>query len=229
MNNRISGFALAAFLAVATVGCGSSGGGSPAVVGNGIGPGAMPDTKTPPVSEPDLRLRLLTGTDLGRDYTPALAGDARRDDTGLTGCPALEKLNGKMDSDGLFAVKVKASFSYNAGSTGSSTLTEDLYSDIPAKLSKGTADLFAAYESCPKFTLSSGTSPVQIEIGKAAAPEGVGDERYAQTMTVTSGTSTTIVKQVAVRSGNVMVWLSGSPGLVDKELPGALKKAAAGK
>lgn len=222
MNNRITGLALAAFVALGTVGCSSSGEGSPAAGGKDTVLGSMQDTTTPPVGESDLRLRLLTAADLGQGYLETPTTDTRRDDVGLTGCPALEKMSGGAPS---FAVKAKTSFSYTAGSTSSSTLGEELYSDTPAKLAKGTKDLFAAYASCPSFTMSTGTTPVQIAIGKAAAPEGIGDERYAQTMTITTSTSTTILKQVAVRAGNVMVMLTGSPGLVDKDLPGAVEKA----
>ncbi|MEV6956559.1 hypothetical protein [Streptomyces sp. NPDC051183] len=227
MNNRITGLALAAFVALGTVGCSSSGEGSPAASGKDTILGSMQDTTTPPVSESDLRLRLLTAADLGQGYLETPATDTtRRDDIGLTGCPALEKLGGGAPA---FAVKAKTSFTYTAGSTSSSTLGEELYSDTPAKLSKSTKDLFAAYASCPSFTMSTGTTPVQIAIGKTAAPEGIGDERYAQTMTITTSTSTTILKQVAVRAGNVMVMLTGSPGLVDKDLPGAVEKAKAKK
>ncbi|WP_327258277.1 hypothetical protein [Streptomyces sp. NBC_01244] len=220
MNHRISGLALAAFLALAAVGCGTS--------SQGLSPaGVKPDTTTPPVSESDLRLRLLTGADLGQDYTEVPTSPARTDGVGMSGCPALEKLDGPSGDGALdFATRVKASFTYSETTGGSiSKLGEELYSDTPAKLAQSTKALFDAYASCPSFNLNSGTTPVKIEIKKETPPKGLGDEQYAQTMTVVTGSSTTVLRQTAVRAGTIMVMLSGEPSLVTKELPAAVQKA----
>ncbi|MFE4263367.1 hypothetical protein [Streptomyces sp. NPDC056883] len=223
MNHRISGLALAAFLALATAGCGSSS-------QDPFPAGVKPDTTTPPVSESDLRLRLLTGADLGQDYTEVPTSPARTGG-GMSGCPALEKLDGPSGDGALdFSARVKASFTYSTAVGGDvSKLGEELYSDTPAKLAQSTKALFDAYASCPSFNLNSGTTPVKIEIKKETAPKGLGDEQYAQTMTVVTGSSTTVLRQTAVRAGNIMVMLSGEPSLVAKDLPAAVQKAKAGK
>lgn len=224
MNNRTTGLALATLVALAAVGCSSASGTGRSGAANSAVAGE--DTTTPPVSQAELHRRLLTSADLGQGYTEVPDSGKQRSDVGITGCPALEKLgDSAQDGELAFAVKAKAGFAYTAGSTGNSTLGEELHSDTPAKLSEGTRALFKAYESCPSFTMTSGTTPVKIEIGSASAPSDLGDERYAHTMTVASGASTTVLKQVAVRTGNVVVMLTGAPGLVDAQLPAAVEKA----
>jgi hypothetical protein len=49
----------------------------------------------------------------------------------------------------------------------------------------------------------------------------------SQLLTYSVGGQRSVVKQTAVRSGNVLVVVSGSPGLVDANLEKALAKAQA--
>lgn len=60
---------------------------------------------------------------------------------------------------------------------------------------------------------------------KTTAPR-LGDEGWAQFVVYNadSGASTT-QKQVAVRSGSVVIMLSGAPGLVDSHIEAAVDKA----
>ncbi|KUO15427.1 hypothetical protein [Streptomyces dysideae] len=59
-----------------------------------------------------------------------------------------------------------------------------------------------------------------------AAPD-LGDEQWSQLLTHLVGGQRSVVKQTAVRVGNVLVIVSGLPGLVDANLEKALAKAEA--
>ena len=61
---------------------------------------------------------------------------------------------------------------------------------------------------------------------KTAAPD-LGDEQWSQLLTYSVGGHRGVVKQTAVRIGNVLVIVSGSPGLVDASLDKALARAQA--
>ncbi|MGW4345272.1 hypothetical protein ACWEL8_09370 [Streptomyces sp. NPDC004690] len=60
---------------------------------------------------------------------------------------------------------------------------------------------------------------------KLTAPHGLGDEQWSQLLVFSAAGRTTVLKQTAVRAGNVLVVLSGSPALVDLHVGRALVKA----
>jgi hypothetical protein len=123
-----------------------------------------------------------------------------------------------------FFRKAKASFAYVGGSD--SELSEELYSDSAAKLSKGIGQISDAMLSCPTYQVASGGTVIDMGTQKTAAPD-LGDEQWSQLLTYSVGGQRSVVKQTAVRSGNVLVVVSGSPGLVDANLEKALAKAQA--
>ncbi|MER5443998.1 hypothetical protein, partial [Streptomyces sp. NPDC002790] len=150
------------------------------------------------------------------------------DDVTVIGCPALEKLGGDTAAGtGLdFARKAKVAFTYTASST--SEVSEELYSDSPAKLSKGISKVFDAMLSCPSYQVASGSTLVDMGTAKSAAPE-LGDEQWSQLLTFSAGGQRSVVKQTAIRTCNILVLVSGSPGLVDAHLNKALAKARAAR
>ncbi|WP_406220771.1 hypothetical protein [Streptomyces decoyicus] len=176
------------------------------------------------MSVTQLRGHLLTKADLGDGYDLAPPRAAHHDDVTIQGCPALDQLGVDPPGSSLdFHRKVTASFTY--GSAPSSTISEELYSDRPAKLATGTKKAFDAFVSCPQFTLIVGTRSIPVMTDKTTAPR-LGDEGWAQFVVYNadSGASTT-QKQVAVRSGSVVIMLSGAPGLVDSHIEAAVDKA----
>ncbi|WP_327352801.1 hypothetical protein [Streptomyces sp. NBC_01304] len=90
-----------------------------------------------PLSSAQLNQRLLNESDLGEGYTRKPEAPRRNNDVTVIGCPALEKLGSDAATgSGLdFTRKAKASFAYTG--TSSSEVSEELYSDSAAKLSKG--------------------------------------------------------------------------------------------
>ncbi|MGY4968370.1 hypothetical protein ACWGCC_03945 [Streptomyces nigrescens] len=186
---------------------------------------ATPRVTTAPVlSATQLKRRLLTKDDLGAGYSDAPQQQAEHDDVSLKGCPALEQLSADPTGSSLdFRRKATTSFSYNGSS--SSTVSEELYSDQPAKLSAGTKEVFDAFTDCPQFTLTAGTRSIPVAVDKTAAPH-LGDEGWAQFVIYNADTgSSTTQKQVAIRTGAVVVMLSGAPGLVDSQIETAVQKA----
>ncbi|MET8683647.1 hypothetical protein ABZV77_05470 [Streptomyces sp. NPDC004732] len=181
-----------------------------------------------PLSSAQLNHRLLNESDLGEGYTRKPETPRRNDDVTVIGCPALEKLGGHTATgSGLdFARKAKASFAYTGSS--SSEVAEELYSDNPAKLSKGIGKVFDAMLSCPSYQVASGSTVVDMGTEKSAAPD-LGDEQWSQLLTFSAGGQRSVVKQTAIRTGNVLVIVSGSPGLVDAHLDKALAKVRAPK
>ncbi|MEH0658413.1 hypothetical protein QA860_11855 [Streptomyces stelliscabiei] len=177
-----------------------------------------------PLSSAALDKRLLDESDLGEDYTRVPQRPAAHDDVTVIGCPALEKLGGDTATGTSLAFprKAKASFTY-AGATGSE-LSEELYSDTAAKLSKGIGEIFDAMVSCPAYQVLSGSTAIDMRTQETAAP-ALGDEQWSQLLTFSAGGQRSIVKQTALRSGTVVVIVSGSPGLVDANLKKALDKA----
>ncbi|MFG3364255.1 hypothetical protein ACGF0K_04680 [Streptomyces sp. NPDC048156] len=121
-----------------------------------------------------------------------------------------------------FPRKAKVSFTYTGSST--SEVSEELYSDSTVKLSKGIGKVFDAMLSCPSYQVASGSTVVTIKTEKAGAAR-LGDERWSQLLTFTAGGRSSVVKQTAVRTGAVVVVLSGGPGLVDAHLVKAVAKA----
>lgn len=177
-----------------------------------------------PLSSAQLNKRLLNLSDLGEGYTAKPETPRRNDDVTVLGCPALEKLGGDTTTgSGLdFARTAKASFAYTG--SNSSEVSEELYSDSPAKLSTGISKVFDAMLSCPSYQVASGSTVVDMGTAKSPVPE-LGDERWSQLLTFSAGGQRSVVKQTAIRTGNIMLLVSGSPGLVDAHLDEALTKA----
>ncbi|MFI1252774.1 hypothetical protein ACH4U6_03045 [Streptomyces netropsis] len=185
-------------------------------------PAAPAPTKPARVAE--LRRLLLITDDLGGDYTAQPPkDDAKDDDEAVSGCPAMERLDARMA--GLQPVN-QAEVRFMYGSSGS-IFGEELDSDSPAKLSATLREMRDAFRACPSYTVTSGTTPVPITLAEAVIPE-LGDERYAFTAKFVGPGGASEVKQIAVRKGNILLHMSGSPGLVDKHLKKAYEKATAG-
>ncbi|MGW1866165.1 hypothetical protein ACWCPS_11465 [Streptomyces mauvecolor] len=211
----------AVFAALALSGCAShaapAGSAAPAHRGGGT------PSASAPLSSAQLNQRLLNESDLGEGYIRKPEPARRDDDVTVIGCPALEKLgaNAATGSGLDFTRKTKASFTYTGSS--SSEIGEELYSDSPAKLSNGISKDFDAMLSCPTYQVASGSSAIDVETAKAAAPD-LGDEQWSQVLTFSVGGQLSIVKQMAVRTDNVLVIVSGSPRLVDAHLAKAVSK-----
>ncbi|WP_326759114.1 hypothetical protein OHB35_15150 [Streptomyces phaeochromogenes] len=177
-----------------------------------------------PLSSTQLKQRLLNESDLGEGYTRKPEPARSNDDVTVIGCPALEKLGSHAATgSGLdFSRKAKASFTYSGSS--SSEVSEELYSDSAAKLSKGIGKIFDAILSCPSYQVTSGSTVVDMGTEKTSAPD-LGDEQWSQLLTYSASGQRTVVKQTAIRTAKILVIVSGSPGLVDAHLEKALTKA----
>ncbi|MFB7645700.1 hypothetical protein ACFC0S_00430 [Streptomyces sp. NPDC056084] len=182
--------------------------------------------ETSVLSSAALTSRLLDQSDLGSGYLAEPQHPAQHDDVTVLGCPALSELGGSAATGGTlaFPYKAKAAFTYGGSS---SEIAEELYSDSPKKLSDGIARIFAAMASCPTYQVISGGAPVDVASQKLAAPNTRGDQQWSQLLTFTSAGRSSVVKQTAIRSGNLLVIVSGSPALVDRHLGKALAKAMA--
>ncbi|MCZ1006805.1 hypothetical protein [Streptomyces lydicus] len=181
-----------------------------------------------PLSSTELGKRLLDNGDLGEGYTRKADAAVRHDDVSVIGCPAVAKLGGDTatGSSLSFPRKAKASFAY-AGSS-SSEVSEELYSDSATKLSTGIGEIFDAMVSCSSYQVTSGSSVIDIDARKTTAPN-LGDERWSQLLTYSAGGQRSVVKQTAIRTGNVLLIVSGSPALVDTHVAKALHKAQAAR
>lgn len=190
--------------------------------------GAASAVSEPPISSARLRTRLLDTGDLGDGYTPKPQEASAHDDVTVIGCPALERLGGDSAAGGRldFAESATAAFAYTGSAT--SEVSEDLYSDTEAKLASGTAAVFDAMGSCPSYTLASGSTTVRITTQKAPVAQ-LGEQQWGHLLMFAVGGRSTIVKQAAVRTGSVLVVLSGSPTLVDTHLAAAVSKASAAR
>ncbi|MFI6804174.1 hypothetical protein ACIBO6_04030 [Streptomyces luteogriseus] len=176
-----------------------------------------------PLSLAALAKRLLDESDLGEGYTRTPQRPAQHDDVTVIGCPALENLDeaaigGSLD----FPHKAKASFTYAGGSN--SDVTEELYSDTEDKLSRSVGRIFEAMTSCSTYQVLTGSTPVTVTTQKVLV-DRLGDEQWSQLLTFAAGGRSSIVKQMAVRVGAVVVVVSGSPGLVDVCVYKAVAKA----
>ncbi|WP_406439016.1 hypothetical protein OHB14_51750 [Streptomyces sp. NBC_01613] len=186
--------------------------------------GGSTPSASAPLSSAQLNNRLLNESDLGEGYTRKPETARRNDDVTVIGCPALDELgNDAATGSALgFTRKAKASFTYAGSST--SEVSEELYSDSAARLSKGIGRVFDAMLSCPSYQVTSGSTVVDMGTEKTAAPD-LGDEQWSQLLTYSAGGQRSVVKQTAIRTGNILVIVSGSPGLVDAHLDKALAKA----
>ncbi|MFJ7589519.1 hypothetical protein ACIQZO_19485 [Streptomyces sp. NPDC097617] len=185
---------------------------------------AAPASSTP-VSSSVLAGRLLAEADLGQDYTRKPEKAARHDDVTVIGCPALEELGGDAAAGGSlnFPNKAKASFVYST--SAGSEISEELYSDATPKLADGTKRIFDAMTGCPVYQVVIGSKPIKIATQKLAAP-AMGEQAWSQLLTFTTGGQDIVVKQTAVRTGSVLMVVSGAPALVDSHLEKALAKAS---
>ncbi|MDQ0750206.1 hypothetical protein QF034_004437 [Streptomyces africanus] len=175
------------------------------------------------LSSAALAKRLLDESDLGEGYTRTSQPSAQHDDVTVVGCPALEKLgsDAAIGSGLAFTCRAKPAFTHT--DTSSSEISEELYSDSAAKLSKGVGKVFDAMLSCPNYQVTSGSAVIDMSTARSAAPD-LGDERWSQLLTFSVGGQRSVVKQTAIRVGNILVVVSGSPGLVDAHVAKAVAK-----
>ncbi|TQE30527.1 hypothetical protein Sipo8835_23160 [Streptomyces ipomoeae] len=186
------------------------------------------ERQTAPLSSAALERLLLDESDLGSGYTRTPQRPARHDDVTVLGCPALDKLGGAAATGGSldFPREAKASFTYSGDSN--SGVSEELYSDTAGKLSDGTGRIFAAMTSCPAYQVLSGSTAIDVTTQRMSAPQ-LGDERWSMLLTFSVGGRDSVVKQTAIRSGNVLLTVSGAPALVDQHLDKALAKVTASR
>ncbi|MER7408081.1 hypothetical protein ABT373_37890 [Streptomyces sp. NPDC000070] len=178
------------------------------------------------LSSAALESRLLDQSDLGSGYLTKPERPAQHDDVTVIGCPALSELGGDAATGGTLAFphKAKADFTYG---NSSSELSEELYSDSAKKLSDGVDLIFDAMTGCPTYQVVAGGTPVDVTSQKLPAPHSGGDEQWSQLLTFTAGRRSSVIKQTAIRDGNLLLIVSGSPALVDRHLDKALDKATA--
>lgn len=176
------------------------------------------------LSSAALSKRLLDESDLGEGYAREPQQPERHDDVTVSGCPALDKMGGAAAAGGSldFPRKAKASFAYAGGSD--SEVAEELYSGTEGNLSKGVGRIFEAMTSCPTYQVLAGATPITVTTQKLPAPQ-LGEERWSQLLTFVVGGHSSVVKQTAVRTGTVVVVVSGSAALVDAHLAKAVDKA----
>ncbi|MDX2822149.1 hypothetical protein PV416_13835 [Streptomyces ipomoeae] len=218
---------LSALAVLALAGCTHGSATSPSPMSSTTVP-VPPDGQSAPASSPlsstALAKRLLDESDLGGDYTRMPRRTAAHDDVTVIGCPALAKLGDASTGASLaFPRKAKASFTYAGGS--SSELTEELYSDTEDKLSRSVDRIFEAMTSCRTYQVLAGSTPVAVTTQKVLVARRLGDEQWSQLLTFAAGGRSSSVKQTAVRTGMVLVVVSGSPGLVDAQVRKAVVKA----
>ncbi|MFD5133992.1 hypothetical protein [Streptomyces olindensis] len=185
---------------------------------------ATPEGQTAPLSSAALETMLLDEGDLGTGYRRTPERLAQHDDITVLGCPALDNLGGDAATGGSldFPRKAKVSFTYTGGGN-SSAMSEELYSDTADKLSDGTRRIFDAMTGCPEYQVLSGSTAVDVTTQRMSAPP-LGDERWSMLLTFSAGGQDSVIKQAAVRAGNVLLIVSGSPALVDRHLDKALAK-----
>lgn len=185
---------------------------------------AKPAAEPKPLTEGALRPLLLSQADLGAGYVQAQeeSGSGKFDDVSVQGCPSLEKL-GQSGDETMFASKAETSFTYDTDAS----LGEELHSDRPSVLSSKLRELFGAYTSCPTYTMTAGTTPIEVKVAKSVTPE-LGDEQFAYTSTMELPSGAQVLKTMAVRKGNIAVMLVGAPALVDRHMKTAVSKLPAG-
>ncbi|MCX4482144.1 hypothetical protein OOK44_37870 [Streptomyces cellulosae] len=178
------------------------------------------------LSSAALESRLLDPRDLGSDYLPKPERPAQHDDVTVIGCPALSELGGDAATSGTlsFPHKAKADFTYGASS---SEISEELYSASAKKLSDGIDRIFDAMTDCPTYKVVAGSTPVDVTSQKLPTPHTGGDEQWSMLLTFITEGRSTVVKQTAIRDGNLLLVVSGSPALVDRNLDKAHAKATA--
>ncbi|CQR61806.1 hypothetical protein [Streptomyces leeuwenhoekii] len=188
-------------------------------------PAATEQSDTP-LSSAALAARLLDESDLGSGYTRKPERPAQHDDVTVLGCPALADLGDDAATGGQldFPRQAKATFLYSDGSN--SEVSEELYSDTAETLSVGSRKIFDAMVGCPHYPVLVGGTAFDMTTQEVAVPQ-LGTEQWSQLLTYSAAGRETVVKQTAVRDGNMLLVVSGSPALVDRHLDKALTRAAA--
>ena len=79
---------------------------------------------------------------------------------------------------------------------------------------------------CPEYRIVSGSTSIDVTTQRVSAPR-LGDEQWSMLLTFSTGGRDRLIKQTAIRSGNVLLTVSGAPALVDQHLGTALAKATA--
>ncbi|MFB6750658.1 hypothetical protein ACFCX6_06945 [Streptomyces sp. NPDC056353] len=178
------------------------------------------------LSSAALESRLLDQSDLGSGYLPKPQRSAQHDDVTVIGCPALSELGSDAATGGTltFPHKAKAAFTYG---DSSSEISEELYSDTANKLSAGIGRIFDAMTGCPTYQVVAGGTPIDVTAQKLPAPQRLGDQQWSQLLTFSTAGRSTVVKQTAIRDGNLLLIVSGAPALVDRHLRKALAKGTA--
>ncbi|MFJ4689246.1 hypothetical protein [Streptomyces sp. NPDC088789] len=179
------------------------------------------------LSSEQLRNRLLDAGDLGHSYTSKPERTGGQDDVTVIGCPALEQLGDQAGTGAALGFPRRAEAAFTRSGQRGADLTVELYSDVPDRLAQGAGHIFTAMASCPVHQLVLGDTPVKVTVQKLAPPL-LGDQQWSHLMTLTTIGLDTVVKQTAVRSGTVLVVVSGTPELVDTHVEKALAKAAPG-
>ncbi|WP_332109690.1 nucleoside phosphorylase-I family protein [Streptomyces gossypiisoli] len=176
-----------------------------------------------PLSSAALAKRLLDESDLGEGYTRMPQRTAAHDDVTVIGCPTLRELAGDAAAgeprfpaqrEGVLHLCRRPRFQ----------VAEELYSDTEDKLSREVGRIFEAMTSCPTYQVLTGSTPVTVTTQKVLVARRLGDEQWSQLLTFTAGGRSSVVKQTAVRTGTVVVVVSGSPGLVDAHVRKAVAK-----
>ncbi|MGW1234719.1 hypothetical protein [Streptomyces californicus] len=185
-----------------------------------------PTSGTPVLSSAALESRLLDENDLGSGYLRKPERPAQHDDVTVIGCPTLNELGGDAEIGGSLSFPRKAKVSFTPGS-GSSEVSEELYSASATELSDGIGRIFEAMTDCPEYQVAAGDTPIDMSAQKLAPPRGLGDEQWSQLLTASTAGRSTVVKQTAIRAGSLLLVVSGSPALVDRHLDKALDKATA--
>ncbi|GGW04206.1 MULTISPECIES: hypothetical protein [Streptomyces] len=185
-----------------------------------------PTSSTTVLSPAALESRLLDENDLGSGYLRKPERPAQHDDVTVIGCPALNELGGGAAIGGSLSFPRKAKVSFTYGS-GSSEVSEELYSASATELSDGIGRIFEAMTGCPAYQVVAGGTPIDMASQKLASPGGLGDEQWSQLLTASTAGGSTVVKQTAIRAGSLLLVVSGSPALVDRHLDKALDKATA--
>ncbi|MFF3525239.1 hypothetical protein WID27_00755 [Streptomyces sp. F41] len=178
------------------------------------------------LSSAALESRLLDESDLGGGYLRKPERAAQHDDVTVIGCPALNELGGGAAIGGSLSFPRKAKVSFTYGS-GSSEVSEELYSASATELSDGIGRIFEAMTGCPTYQVVAGDTPIDMSSQKLAPPRGLGGEQWSQLLTASTAGRSTVVKQTAIRAGSLLLVVSGSPALVDRHLDKALDKATA--
>ncbi|QHC18965.1 hypothetical protein GR131_28010 [Streptomyces sp. GF20] len=183
--------------------------------------------RTAPLSSATLQARLLDPRDLGKGFLPKPERPAQHDDVTVLGCRALSELGGGDAATGGaldFPHKAKVDFTYTGSSSG---ISEEVYSDSAKKLSAGIDRIFDAMTGCSTYQVISGGTSVDVASQKLTASDVGGDQQWSQLLTFTAAGRSSAVKQTAIRDGNLLVVLTGSPALVDRHIHKALAKATA--